>query len=85
MVTGLGGQSALVDLIIYDPAEVKVPVARGENRGRNLRHANVARQSLRLGHANETLDLPDPGHHLEMAILVSAYEGGPILGAARVA
>jgi len=74
-------------LVRYEPRSIEVPVARGENGGRTLPHANVVRELVRLGDWNGTTegfrlpaaDRPD----LKTAVLVQAPNGGPILNAER--
>ncbi len=89
---GLAGGStptapADVWLVRYEPQPIEVPVARGENGGRTLPHANVVRELVRLGDwsgATEGFRLPVAGRaDLKTAILVQAPNGGPILNAAR--
>jgi hypothetical protein len=72
-------------LVRYRPGVIEVPVARGENRGRTLGHANVVRSLARLGGwdgASVTLALPQAGDGLATAVLVQGRNGGPILAAA---
>ncbi len=90
---GLGGGTAPstpadVWLVRYEPAPIEVPVARGENGGRTLPHANVVRELVRLGDwkgPTEGFKLPPAARpDLNTAVLVQAPNGGPILGAGRV-
>jgi hypothetical protein len=72
-------------LVRYRPGVVEVPVARGENRGRTLGHANVVRSLDRLGAwsgKSATLALPPAEAGLATAVLVQRRNGGPILAAA---
>lgn len=74
-------------LIRYEPRPIDVPVARGENGGRTLPHANVVRELVRLGDwngATEGFRLPASARTgLNTAVLVQAPNGGPILAAAK--
>ena len=89
---GLAGGTApstAVDvwLVRYEPRPIEVPVARGENGGRTLPHANVVRELVRLGDwCGPTVGfaLPTasrPG--MAIAVLVQGQHGGPIFAAAR--
>ena len=72
-------------LVRYRPGVVQVPVARGENRGHTLGHANVVCSLVRLGSwtgAPATLPLPSGGDGLATAVLVQHHDGGPIVAAA---
>ena len=72
-------------LVRYTRGVVDVPVARGENSGRTLPHANVVRSLQRLGTWSgeaTTLPLPKAGGGLSTAVLVQTPGGGPILTAA---
>jgi hypothetical protein len=74
-------------LVRYRPGVIEVPVARGENRGRTLGHANVVRSLTRLGSwkgDDATLTVPPAGQGLATAVLVQARNGGPIMAAAGV-
>ena len=62
-----------------------VPVARGENTGRTLPHANVVHSLSRLGAWTGdaiALPLPTGASGLSTAVLVQMPDGGPILAAA---
>jgi len=72
-------------LVRYRPGVIEVPVARGENSGHTLGHANVVRSLTRLGSwkgDGAKLAVPSAGQGLATAILVQARNGGPILAAA---
>lgn len=90
---GLGGGTAPsvpadVWLVRYEPAPIEVPVARGENGGRTLPHANVVRELVRLGDwkgSTEGFKLPPAARpDLNTAVLVQAPNGGQILAVGRV-
>ena len=74
-------------LVRYEPRPIAVPVARGENGGRTLPHANVVRDLVRLGDwSGQTTGfrLPTAARaDLRKAVLVQAPNGGPILAAGR--
>ncbi len=74
-------------LVRYEPRPIEVPVARGENGGRTLPHANVVRELVRLGDwtgMTEGFRLPASAHaDLKTAVLVQSPNGGPILNAGR--
>lgn len=79
------GGHADIWLVRYNRGVVEVPVARGENTGRTLPHANVVHSLERLGAWNgeaTTLPLPAATSGLATAVLVQAPGGGPILAAA---
>jgi hypothetical protein len=79
------GGKADIWLVRYRRGVVEVPVARGENSGRTLPHANVVHSLTRLGSWNgqaTTLPLPAAGSGLDTAVLVQSPGGGPILAAA---
>lgn len=79
------GGGADIWLVRYTRGVVEVPVARGENTGRTLPHANVVHALTKLGSWNgeaTTLPLPAATGGLSTAVLVQAPGGGPILAAA---
>ncbi|RAZ90131.1 DUF1223 domain-containing protein [Mesorhizobium hawassense] len=79
------GGGADIWLVRYARGVVEVPVARGENTGRTLPHANVVHALEKLGSWNgqaTTLPLPATGGGLSTAVLVQTPGGGPILAAA---
>jgi hypothetical protein len=79
------GGKADVWLVRYIKGVVEVPVARGENTGRTLPHANVVHALQRLGSWSgdaTTLPLPAASGGLSTAVLVQSPGGGPILAAA---
>ncbi|TGP45406.1 DUF1223 domain-containing protein [bacterium M00.F.Ca.ET.230.01.1.1] len=79
------GGGADIWLVRYNKGVVEVPVARGENTGRTLPHANVVHALTRLGSWNgaaTTLPLPAASGGLSTAVLVQVPGGGPILAAA---
>lgn len=80
-------QPADVWLVRYEREAIHVPVARGENSGRTLPHANVVRELVRLGPwRGQTVGFALPPARTEglaTAVLVQAPNGGPILGAGR--
>jgi hypothetical protein len=79
------GGKADVWLVRYAKGVVQVPVARGENTGRTLPHANVVHALQRLGSWNgdaTAYALPAASGGLSTAILVQSPGGGPILAAA---
>ncbi|ESY27153.1 DUF1223 domain-containing protein [Mesorhizobium sp. M0761] len=72
-------------LVRYNKGVVEVPVARGENTGRTLPHANVVHSLEKLGSWSgdaTTLPLPAASGGLSTAVLVQSPGGGPILAAA---
>lgn len=78
------GGKADVWLVRYGKGVVEVPVARGENTGRTLPHANVVRSLTRLGSWTgdaTALPLPAATGGLSTAVLVQVPGGGPILAA----
>lgn len=81
-------QPADVWLVRYERQAIEVPVARGENRGRTLPHANVVRELTRLGQwRGETVGFRLPAARsdsLATTVLVQAPRGGVILGAGRM-
>ncbi|RUZ70964.1 DUF1223 domain-containing protein [Mesorhizobium sp. M7A.F.Ca.US.006.01.1.1] len=79
------GGKADVWLVRYAKGVVEVPVARGENTGRTLPHANVVHALKNLGSwtgAATTYPLPAAAGGLSTAVLVQSPGGGPILAAA---
>jgi hypothetical protein len=79
------GGKADVRLVRYTKGIVQVPVARGENTGRTLPHANVVHSLKKLGGWTgdaAVLDLPAASGGLSTAVLVQSPGGGPILAAA---
>ncbi|TPI09983.1 DUF1223 domain-containing protein [Mesorhizobium sp. B4-1-3] len=79
------GGGADIWLVRYNRGVVEVPVARGENTGRTLPHANVVHALTKLGRWNgeaTTLPLPAATGGLSTAVLVQGPDGGPILAAA---
>ncbi|MBZ9672219.1 DUF1223 domain-containing protein [Mesorhizobium sp. ES1-3] len=79
------GGKADVWLVRYTKGIVEVPVARGENTGRTLPHANVVHALTKLGSWSgeaKTLDLPAASAGLSTAVLLQSPGGGPILAAA---
>ncbi|UCI20179.1 DUF1223 domain-containing protein [Mesorhizobium sp. B2-1-8] len=79
------GGKADVWLVRYTKGVVEVPVARGENTGRTLPHANVVHALTKLGSWSgeaKTLDLPAASAGLCTAVLLQSPGGGPILAAA---
>ncbi|MER9871842.1 MULTISPECIES: DUF1223 domain-containing protein [unclassified Mesorhizobium] len=79
------GGKADVWLVRYGKGVVEVPVARGENTGRTLPHANVVHSLTRLGNWTgdaTALPLPATTGGLSTAVLVQVPGGGPILAAA---
>ncbi|UDL87368.1 DUF1223 domain-containing protein [Mesorhizobium sp. PAMC28654] len=79
------GGRADVWLVRYQRGVVEVPVARGENTGRTLPHANVVHSLQKLGSWTgdaTALSLPAASGGLSTAVLVQSPGGGPILAAA---
>lgn len=79
------GGKADVWLVRYKDGVVEVPVARGENTGRTLPHANVVHALQRIGSWSgdaTSLPLPAASGGLSTAVLVQTPGGGPILAAA---
>ncbi|WP_292870728.1 DUF1223 domain-containing protein [Mesorhizobium sp.] len=79
------GGKADVWLVRYARGVVQVPVARGENTGRTLPHANVVHALQKLGSWSgeaTAYTLPAAAGGLSTAILVQSPGGGPILAAA---
>ncbi len=71
-------------LVRYRQGVIEVPVARGENTGRTLPHANVVHALRKLGSWTgeaTTFSLPADSGDLSTAVLVQS-PGGPILAAA---
>ena len=77
---------AEVWLVRYRSGPQIVEVGEGENRGLEVRHANVVREVTRLGEWRGRpilLNLPEPSEDgLHMAVLVQAMDDGRILAAA---
>ena len=73
-------------LVRYQPGPIIVEVGEGENRGLQVRHANLVRELTRLGEWRGRpilLDLPEaPEADLTMAVLVQARNDGRIIAAA---
>ncbi|PAQ05514.1 DUF1223 domain-containing protein [Mesorhizobium temperatum] len=81
----VSGGKADIWLVRYRQGVIEVPVARGENTGRTLPHANVVHSLSRLGAWTGdalALPLPAPPSGLSTAVLVQVPDGGPILAAA---
>jgi hypothetical protein len=79
------GGRADVWLVQYRRGVVEVPVARGENTGRTLPHANVVHSLRKLGSwtgGATDLSLPAAPSGFSTAVLVQSPGGGPILAAA---
>ncbi|WP_457151294.1 DUF1223 domain-containing protein [Mesorhizobium sp. P5_C1] len=79
------GGRADVWVVHYAKGVVEVPVARGENTGRTLPHANVVHSLEKLGNWTgdaTALDVPAASGGLSTAVLVQSPGGGPILAAA---
>ncbi|UVK55955.1 DUF1223 domain-containing protein [Mesorhizobium sp. AR02] len=79
------GGKADVWLVRYAKGVVQVPVARGENTGRTLPHANVVHALTKLGSwtgGATAYALPAASGGLSTAVLVQSPGGGPILAAA---
>lgn len=79
------GGKADIWLVRYRQGVIEVPVARGENTGHTLPHANVVRSLTKLGSWTgdaTTLPLPAAAGGLSTAVLVQSPGGGPILAAA---
>lgn len=80
-------QAADVWLVRYEQRAIDVPVARGENGGRTLPHANVVRELTRLGPwGGQTVGFALPAARsagLATAVLVQETRGGVILAAGR--
>ncbi|MER9338386.1 DUF1223 domain-containing protein [Mesorhizobium sp. M0293] len=79
------GGRADIWLVRYLRGVVQVPVARGENTGRTLPHANVVHSLKKIGSwtgVAAALDLPPASDDLSTAVLVQSPGGGPILAAA---
>ncbi|TPN75444.1 DUF1223 domain-containing protein [Mesorhizobium sp. CU2] len=79
------GGRADIWLVRYHRGVVEVPVARGENTGRTLPHANVVHALTKLGSWTgkaTTLPLPAASGGFATAVLVQSPSGGPILAAA---
>jgi hypothetical protein len=79
------GGKADIWLVRYVKGVVEVPVARGENTGRTLPHANVVHSLKKLGSWTgdaTAFSLPAVSGGLSTAVLVQSPGGGPILAAA---
>ena len=79
------GGAAEVWLALYEPNPPDIPVKRGENAGRVLKHRNVVRSLVRLGEwrgAALRLPLP-PSGGLRRAVIVQERDGGPVIAAGR--
>jgi hypothetical protein len=79
------GGKADIWLVRYHQGVVEVPVARGENSGRTLPHANVVHALNKLGSWTgeaTALPLPAASGGLSTAVLLQTPGGGPILAAA---
>src|SRR5690606_9344420 len=67
-------------LVRYQPEAETVRVARGENRGAAVRHANLVRELVRLGEwdgrARQYALPPAAAPHLETVILLQAQADG---------
>jgi hypothetical protein len=83
-----GGEGRALVLVVYYEAEPKsVKILRGENMGETERYRNMVRDLKLLGTwdgGELVVELPERRNGLEMAVLVQAGNGGPILGAVRV-
>ena len=82
---GPAGAGGTIWLVQYDD-EQAVEVGRGENAGRTLVYANVARKLTKLGEwTGQPLDMTlDATEHDGCVVLVQQGTHGPILGAARL-
>lgn len=88
-VTVNGAQGGIVQMVRYDPRTHNVSIPRGENAGKNIPHRNIVKDVTQLGSwrgGSQTFSLPKANGRdgLEVAILVQAAPGGPVIGAARV-
>lgn len=75
--------------VLYDPSKLTISITRGENTGRQLPHVNIVRRIIELGMwdglAPRDFPLQSESESLtEMAVLVQAGRGGPVVGAARL-
>lgn len=74
-------------LVRYDPRQLDVAIARGENAGKTLPHRNIVKELTRLGHWSgqaERLDIPAGGDQaLRVAVLVQNAGEGAILAAVK--
>jgi hypothetical protein len=90
-VTALAPETADAEvwLVRYDPMTRNVAIGAGENRGRTIAHVDIVREITRLGDWNgsaQTYVLPRSyGASLRSAVLVQGLNGGPILGAVKIA
>jgi hypothetical protein len=85
-VAGSNGRG-LVLAVFYESEPEPVRILRGENRGVTERYRNVVRDMQLLGTwegGEVAVELPPRRNGLEIAVLVQAGNGGPILGAVRV-
>ena len=87
-VSGPDDENGVVVVVLYDPNHYEVPISRGENGGRTLPHSHVVKDVKQIGKwtgGSQDFELP----HLNndgpnLAVLVHAGLGRPILGAARI-
>jgi hypothetical protein len=82
--TGTETENADVWLVRYNPQVEAVPVARGENSGARLQHANVVRHLTKLGTwdgRKASFSLPPAESGLKTAVLIQRSNGGAILSA----
>jgi hypothetical protein len=69
----------------YDPAERRVAIGRGENRGRTLPHRNIVTSLVKLGPADGSARALPPAKAGEARVLLLQAAGtGPILDAVRL-
>ncbi|ORX88690.1 thioredoxin-like protein [Clohesyomyces aquaticus] len=78
-------------LVIYRAGEEVVKAGKGPNKGKKLKHANIAKQVRKIGEwkgGDLTMALPAPKSSMpqgeEAAVLVQADAGGPIVAAAKI-
>ena len=82
---GAGSGAGDVWHALYEPTPPDVPVKRGENAGRVLKHRNIVRSLVRLGEwtgAAANFALP-PSGGLRRAVIVQEPDGGPVISAGR--